>query len=153
MRFSRRFALISTLAALMAPAAAHAQWWAQHPAYVRAMSNLRQANWLLAHHDNWDQPANQAEGRAMAEIRAAYQELKGAAILDEKDIDDPPPPSFPFGDHRGRLHRAMDLLNQTHSEITAEEDNPAARGLRDRAVSHVDAAGRWTQAAINFWNY
>ena len=47
----------------------------------------------------------------------------------------------------------MDLLNQTHSEITAEEDNPAARGLRDRAVSHVDAAGRWTQAAINFWNY
>jgi hypothetical protein len=139
--------------AAAAPMAAHAQWWAQHPAYLHAMSNLRLAYWLEAHHEAVDPQQNDDETRAMAAIRGAYQDLKGAAITDDKDIDDQPPANFDFSDHRGRLHRAMDLLRDAHDQLVKEEDNPDARGLRDRAVHHIEDAGRFTAAAIDDWHF
>ena len=153
MKTKLKIAAVGALVALALPMAAQAQWWAQHPAYLHAMSNLRQAYWLIERHDDWDSPAKPEEARAANEIRAAYQELKQAAIVDDKDIDDQPPPNFPWGDHRGRLHKAMDLLRDSHNQVSGEEDTPQARGLRDRAVKHIDEAGRWTDAAIHAWNF
>ena len=139
--------------AAAAPMAAHAQWWSQHPAYLHAMSNLRTAYWLEAHREPADPAQSADEGNALREIRAAYKELKDAALVDDKDIDDQPPANFTYGDHAGRLHRALDLLHDAHDQIAKEEDNPSARGLRDRAAHHIDDAGRFTAAAIDAWHF
>jgi len=52
-------------------------------------------------------------------------------------------------DYRGRLHKAADLLRKVHADTYREEDNPSARGLRDRAIGHVDAALHATEQAIH----
>jgi hypothetical protein len=136
-----------------APLAAHAQWWSQHPAYLHAMANLRTAYWLEAHREPAGPAQSADERKALNEIRVAYQELKDASLVDDKDINDQPPANFDFGDHGGRLHRALDLLRDAHDQIAKEEDNPAARGLRDRAAHHIDDAGRATAAAIHAWHF
>jgi hypothetical protein len=144
-----RVALVALAAALAMPIAAHAQWWQRHPAYLRAMSDLRTAYWLIQHRDSMDPVAVVEEGQALRAIRAAYQDLKDASIVDSKDINDQPPPDTNFFDHRGRLHHALDLLHDAHDRVSGEEDDPAARGLRARAIRDIDAAGRATDAAIH----
>jgi len=150
-----KFAL--TLAAFaavsLAPLAAQAQWWQQHPAYLHAMSDLRQAYWLIQHRDLRDPVAKIEEQRASGAIRAAYQNLKDASILDNKDIDAQPPSDMTFGDHRGRLHRALDLLRDAHNEVNREEDDPAARGFKQRALHNIDQAAGATDAALHAWNF
>ena len=89
----------------------------------------------------------------MAAIRAAYGDLQQAAIMDDKNIDDQPPAQMNWADHSGRLHEAEALLHRAHNDLAQEEDNPAARGLRDRAVHHIDDAGRLTAAAISDWRF
>lgn len=148
-----KITLAGALAALMLPAAAQAQWWQAHPHYLHAMSDLRAAYWLVSHRESVDPMANAEERRAAFEIRAAYQELKNASIRDGKDIDDQPPADMNFGDHRGRLHRAMDLLQEAHNDVSGEEEDPAARGLRARAGGHIDAAARATHDAMVAWRF
>jgi hypothetical protein len=150
---SRKVALALASALVLAPVAAHAQWWSQHPAYLHAMSDLRQAYWLIAHKDPVDQMAKAEEQQAAGAIRAAYQNLKDAAILDGKNIDDQPPPDMNFGDRRGRLHRAMDLLHDAHNQVGQEEDDPAARGFRQKALARIDQAAQATAAAMRAWNF
>lgn len=87
----------------------------------------------------------------MASIRAAYGDLQQAAIRDDKNIDDQPPAQISWGDHSGRLHEAETLLHRAHDDLAQEEDNPAARGLRNRALHNIDDAGRLTAAAISDW--
>jgi hypothetical protein len=45
-------------------------------------------------------------------------------------------------DHRGRYHRALELLDKAHNDIAREEDDSWARGLRNRAIGHIDEAHR-----------
>ncbi len=153
MRKPLRAALVAAIAALTIPVAAQAQWWQQHPAYLRAMSDLRTAYWLVQHRDSMDPVARAEEGQALRAIRAAYQDLKGASIVDNKDINDQPPADTNFYDHRGRLHHALDLLHDAHDRVSGEEDDPAARGLRARALRDIDAAGRATDIAIHAGNF
>ena len=146
-------ALAAVVAVALTPLAAHAQWWQQHPAYLHAMSDLRQAYWLVEHRETQDRVAKLEERRAAGAIRAAYQSLKDASILDNKDIDDQPPADMTFGDHGGRLHRAMDLLRDAHTEVSKEEDDPAARGFRNRAIQQIDHAAAATNGALQAWNF
>jgi hypothetical protein len=74
-------------------------------------------------------------------------EIKRAAIDDGKNLDDHPPIDERL-DHKGRLHRADELLGKAHNDIAREEDDPATRGLRDRAIHHLDDAIRATHQAI-----
>ena len=48
----------------------------------------------------------------------------------------------------GRLHKALELLHKVHSDVAREEDDPMTRGLRDRAVGHIDAAIHATDGAL-----
>jgi len=153
MKSTLKLTILGAVAALALPLSAHAQWWSQHPGYLHAMSDLRSAYWLISHHETMDPAANDEERHAMGEIRAAYGELKQASIVDSKDIDDQPPADFRFEDHSGRLHHAMDLLQKAHNDIASEEDNPAARDLRNRSTRHIDEAGRWTAAAMHAWRF
>jgi hypothetical protein len=148
-----RIAALAASALTLLPMAAHAQWWQQHPAYVHAMSDLRQAYWLVEHRDSRDPVAKDEEHRAAGAIRAAYQNLKDASIVDGKDIVDQPPADMNFDERSGRLHRAMDLLHDAHNEVAREEDDPAARGFKQRALVQIDRAAAATDAAMHAWNY
>jgi len=148
-----RVLLIAAVAAFMMPMAAQAQWWQSHPHYLHAMSNLRTAYWLIQHHESNDPVANDQEHHALREVRAAYKELTDASIMDGKNIDDQPPADMNFYDHRGRLHHALDLLREAHNDVSGEEEDPAARGLKHRALKHIDEAAHATDDAIHAWSF
>jgi hypothetical protein len=151
--FNLRIFLTAGIMSLVIPFAAHAQWWQHHPHYLHAMSDMRTAYWLIEHHDTMDPVVNDEERSALRDIRYAYQVLKDASIMDDKDIDAQPPADMTFYDHRGRLHHALDFLHHAREDVRGEEDDPAAAGLRHDAGKRIDAAIRSTEAAIRFWNF
>jgi tetratricopeptide (TPR) repeat protein len=116
-----------------------------HPAYLHALTDLREARFLLEKPDKplvkWD------ENVAIREIDAAINEIKGAAIDDGKNLGDHPAPDAAW-DHKGRLRRAMELLQQSARDIEQKEDNAFAKGLRNRAVKHINAAERMVREAM-----
>jgi hypothetical protein len=119
----------------------------KHPAYLHAISDLRTARWMLEHRPG-DAAVAAHESDAIGEIDRAIRELTSAAIDDGKNIHNPPPADAP-SDYRGRLHKAADLLRKARSDAYREEDNPSARGLRNRALGHIDAALQATERAIH----
>jgi hypothetical protein len=52
---------------------------------------------------------------------------------------------------RDRLRRAQDVLNRARHDLDRVDDNPSARGLRNRAWAHIDEAQRAVNRAINSW--
>jgi hypothetical protein len=119
----------------------------RHPAYLHALSDLRSARWMLEHRPG-DAAVGMHESDAVNEIDRAISEIKRAAVDDGKNIHDHPSADLPH-DYRGRLHKAADLLRKVRADTYREEDNPDARGLRDRALGHVDAALHATEQAIH----
>jgi hypothetical protein len=49
---------------------------------------------------------------------------------------------------RGRMHEAFKELEKARKEINKEEDDPAARGLRNRAIGHLNQAMGLVQQAM-----
>ena len=119
----------------------------KHPAYLHALSDLRTARWMLEHRPG-DAAVSAHESEAIAEIDHAIAEINRAAIKDGKNVHDHPVADYP-SDNRGRLHKAAELLRKVRADTFREEDNAAARGLRDRAIGHVDAALHATERAIH----
>jgi hypothetical protein len=116
----------------------------KHPAYLHALTDLRAARSFLSRpagiNVKWD------EKRAITEIDAAIREIKQASIDDGKNIDDHPPVDVPqWGD---RLHRSLELVEKARADISKEEDNAFANGLRTRAVGHLDLAIRFVHDGI-----
>jgi hypothetical protein len=136
-----------------AASSAQAQWWHRHPGYLHAMSDLRTAYWLIQHHNPDDPEMYRDERGAMNAVRAAYQELKNASIIDDKDIDDQPPAQMAFDDHRGRLTKAITLIREARSDINVEEDDREARGLRNRALLHINDAINHLKDAMDYWQF
>jgi len=118
----------------------------KHPYYLHALSDLRAARWMLEHRPG-DAVVSGQEDTAIVEIDAAIGEIKHAAIDDGKDIHDHPPVEGPK-DRPGRLHKALELLRKVHSDVAREEDDPMVKGLRDRAVGHIDGAIHATELAV-----
>ena len=132
---------------LAASFAAHADLPGKHPAYLHALTDLRAARWMLEHRPG-DAAVSGQEDVAITEIDRTIGELKRAAIDDGKDIHDHPGVDAP-ADRPGRLHRALEILRKVHSDVAREEDNPETRGLRNRAVGHIDEAIHATEHAIS----
>jgi hypothetical protein len=112
----------------------------RHPAYLHALTDLRHArahleNPALTHH------MDKEEEHAIDEIDKAIGEIKNAAIDDGKSLNDHPPVDAGM-DRAGRFHRTLELLDKAHNDIAREEDDPSVRGLRDRALHHIDEAHR-----------
>jgi hypothetical protein len=109
-----------------------------HPAYLHALSDLRAARHYL--NDGWAwEPVRRDDNAAIREIDGAIREIKLAAIDDGKGVNDP----FPIDKHLGphdRFRKANELLAAARNDLAKAEDVPASRGLRDRAIGHVDAA-------------
>jgi hypothetical protein len=117
----------------------------KHPAYLHALSDLRFARALLERPDGGE--LHQQEKDARHEIDKAIDEIKRAAIDDGKDLNDHPPVDvhLPWA---GRLHKALEVLDDAHRDVTKEEDDPAAQGLQMRAIEHIDKAHHHVEEAV-----
>jgi hypothetical protein len=144
MRFTRQALLCGAL--LLISTLASADLPGKHPYYLHALSDLRTARWMLQHRAG-DAAVAGNEDVAITEINKAIGAIKNAAIDDGKNIDDHPQTDLP-PDSKGRLHKALELLQKVHSDVAREEDDPMVRELRDKAVKHVDLAINATQGAI-----
>jgi hypothetical protein len=109
-----------------------------HPAYLHALSDLRAARHYL--NDGWAwAPVRHDDDAAIREIDAAINEIKRASIDDGKGLNDP----FHIDTHlspHDRFRKANELLWSAHNDLSRAEDVPSSRGLRDRAIGHVDRA-------------
>ena len=109
----------------------------KHPAYLHALSDLRDAR---AHLERLaSEPVNQEEDHAIVAIDKAIDEIKRAAIDDGKGLNDP----FHIDTHlspHDRFRKANELLAAAHHDLDHAEDVPQSRGLRDRAIMHIDEA-------------
>jgi flagellar biosynthesis chaperone FliJ len=140
---SGRFLLIMTIAVMSTISASAGD----HPAYLKALADLRAARWLIDHRpaQDWRQSADEAS--AVSAIDAAINEIKKAAIDDHKDINDHVGVQE-IPDRMGRLQKALQMLQATRNDIAQREDDRFALGLRARAFQQVDAAIGATQRAI-----
>jgi hypothetical protein len=133
--------LLSLLTGALAllPRGAQAQVPGPHPAYLHALSDLRMARAYLSEGGwHWDEVQREDE-HAVREIDAAIREIKHAAIDDGKNPEDHGPIDV-HASWRDRFGRANGLLSQAHHDLDHAEDVPQARGLRDRALMHIDEA-------------
>lgn len=139
MKTVRHYAVLAFFLAVCA-ALTFADEPGKHPAYLHALTDLRHARAHLDKLSPSDQIDNE-EQHAIDEIDKAIGEIKHASIDDGKDLNDHPPVDAHMG-HKGRYHRALELLDKAHNDIAREEDDPSVRGLRDRALHHIDEAHR-----------
>ena len=117
----------------------------KHPAYLHALSDLRDARAHLEHFSG--DPVDQQEEHAIVEIDKAINEIKHAAIMDGKDIQD----HMPVDAHmvrNGRFHKAMELLDKAKRDVSGEEDQPDTQGLQLRVIHHIDEARHSVAHAI-----
>jgi len=142
----KTFLAAMTVGLLVLSAGAYADEPGKHPYYLHALSDLRTAHWLLEHRQG-DARVSRHENLALAQIDAAVNDIRHAAIDDGKNVqartaDDA------GADHPGRLHKAVELLEKVHADVAREEDDPRSRGLQHRAIRHVDAALNQVKRAI-----
>jgi tetratricopeptide (TPR) repeat protein len=136
-----------TLLALVSTATvASADAPGKHPAYLHALSDLRNARWNLQHRKG-DAEVKWDEKKAIQDIDAAIKKVKEAAQDDGKNIDDHMAVDAKL-DYSGRLHHALEDLRAAHNDIDKEEDNDFAKGLKHRALVDIDAALHRTKEAL-----
>jgi hypothetical protein len=116
-----------------------------HPAYLHALSDLRMARAYLDQ-IAWP-PVQRDEEHAIREIDAAINEIKRASIDDGKSLSDHPPIDARMHPD-GRFRKALELLDKAHNDTARAEDVPQARGMRDRALHHIDEAHGTVDNAI-----
>jgi hypothetical protein len=118
-----------------------------HPAYLHALSDLRAARHYLNDHWAWA-PVKHDDEAAIHEIDKAIDEIKRASIDDGKGLNDPFRIDTSLSPH-DRFRKANELLWSAHRDLSKAEDVPESRGLRDRAILHVDEAHRIVDNAQN----
>jgi len=144
---SKYVVMITALAGLvMFTSTSRADTPGNHPAYLHALSDLRDARAHLerpAHSPgHWDEKA------AIGEIDVAIGEITKAAIRDGKNITEHTPIDAKL-EWGGRLNRAKQLLEQAYTDIhNKAEDNEGNAGLKMRALKHISAATELVRAGI-----
>ena len=118
-----------------------------HPAYLHALTDLRDARWNLEHRAG-DTAVSTQEDVAIVEIDRAIGEARTAAMEDGKNVYQHPPEDAHI-DRRGRLHHAAELLHKAHKDVAEGESNPQAVELRNRVLGHIDLAIQATDHAIH----
>jgi len=118
-----------------APGALEAQ--PRHPAYLRARTDLRTSQFLMRVREEPNVTRHLVQ--ADREVEAAIHEIDRAAMLDHRDLQDHPPIDTRM-ERRGRFEKVVSLLRSARADLGREEDNGRARGWRDAAYMHIDAA-------------
>jgi hypothetical protein len=130
---------------LFAAAPTFADTPGRHPAYLHALSDLRDARAHLEHLSS--DPVDHEEEHAISNIDKAIDEIKHAAIMDGKDVQDHMPVDAHL-ERTGRFHKAMELLDKAKHDVSGEEDQPDTQGLQLRVIHHIDEARRSVEHAI-----
>jgi hypothetical protein len=145
MRMVCRISLMVFVAALAGTFIAHEIQAQQHPAYLRALSDLRFARALLQRPDGGE--LREQERDAIHKIDDAIGEIKKASIDDHKDLGDHPPVDMhlPWA---GRLRKALEVLDDARHDCEKEEDNPHTQGLQLRVIKHIEEAHHHVEEAI-----
>jgi hypothetical protein len=143
---SRIAVIVAALAFLLPLASRNVNAQGKHPAYLHALSDLRDARAHLQHRPDGS-PIHVEEHQAIDEINKAIDEIKKASIDDGKNIDEHEPidAHLPWSGH---LHQARDLLSKAHQDVAHEEDNPTTRGLQARVLEHIDRAHHHVDEAL-----
>jgi hypothetical protein len=140
MRISRfvLFAIAFAGALALGATPSQAQEFGRHPAYLHALSDLR----LMRAYMDRLTPSERIDDEsqhAIDEIDAAIREIRAASIDDGRDIHD----HVPIDANINRLNRfrkAREAGNAAWADVNHEEDNDYARGLKHRALDHIEAA-------------
>ena len=119
---------------------------AHHPAYLHALTDLRDARWNLDHRPG-DAAVSTQEDVAIVETDRAIAEARTAALEDGKNLANHPPEDAHI-DRRGRLHHAVELLRKARQDVAQGESNGQAVELRNRVLGHIDLAIQATERAI-----
>jgi tetratricopeptide (TPR) repeat protein len=117
-----------------------------HPAYLHALSDLRNARWNLERRGG-DPAMKWDEHHAIEAIDRALSDIKRAAIDDGKNLEDHPPADA-HEPRAGRLHRALSALQAARGDVSQEEDNAFANGLRARGLHNIDEAIRFLHEGL-----
>jgi hypothetical protein len=141
-----KLSVIAAMFAVALPLAAHADLPGDHPGYLHALTDLRDARWNLEHRAG-DAAVSTQEDVAIVEIDHAIDEVKHAAREDGKNLYEHPPEDAHLN-RAGRLHHAVELLEKARNDLAREEDNPEARELKHRALEHVDRATGAAKQAV-----
>jgi hypothetical protein len=140
MKFCKTLILAAiALAALsIGSAPSHAQAYGSHPAYLHALSDLRL---MRAYLDKLtpNERVDEESQRAIAEIDAAIHEIRDAAIEDGKDLRDHEPIDARISPSN-RFRKAREAGYAAMHDLDREEDNGFARGLKHRALDHINRA-------------
>jgi hypothetical protein len=125
------------VALLVAASAAFGDTPGRHPAYLHARTDLRRAEHLMA----WSEFRNVRHDldESVRHVREAIHEIDMAARWDRKDLQDNPPVDA-YPDRAGRFRAIAGFLFTAKRDIEHEEDNPAARAWRNRAIKRIDEA-------------
>jgi hypothetical protein len=125
------------VALLVALPAAFGDTPGRHPAYLHARTDLRRAERLM----DWSEFSNVRHDLddSARHVGQAIHEIDAAAAWDRKDLEDHPPVDA-YPDRAGRFHAIARFLSGAKRDIEHEEDNPAARAWRNRAIEHIDKA-------------
>lgn len=118
----------------------------QHPAYLHALSDLREARGWLSNDKRGG--LNKEEQEAISEIDRTIQDIHKASLDDGKDLNDHPPIDAKL-DHKGALHHALELTGKAKDDISMHETNSFAQNLRQRALDHLKAINEHLTAALN----
>lgn len=118
----------------------------KHPAYLHSLTDMRAARAHL------EKAMGNAKGlvpeaKAIQQIDEAIADIKKAGIDDGKDLNDHPPIDAKL-DKPGLRHRAIELIDKAHSDISKEEDNKFAQGLQQRSMGHLDKAKGFVEEAL-----
>jgi hypothetical protein len=117
----------------------------KHPAYLHALTDLRDARAHLEHLGS--DPVDRAEEHAIHQIDEAIGEIKRAAIDDGKDIRDHKAVDTHLV-RTDRFHRALELLDKAQQDVSHEEDQPDTRGLQMKIIRHIETARREVRHVI-----
>jgi hypothetical protein len=114
----------------------------QHPAYLHALSDLRDARALLERPQDVRPSTAWDEMKAIGLIDQSIKEIKDAAIDDGKNMDDHAPIDANL-DWGGRIKKAQELLAAAYEDVNKHEDNKAVKGLKMRALRHIGDANSY----------
>jgi hypothetical protein len=125
------------VAFLVTGAAAFGDVPGRHPAYLHARADLSRAERLM----DWPEFRNVRHDLddSARHVREAIHEIDMAARWDRKDLEDNPPVDT-YADRAGRFRAIVGFLFGAKRDIEREEDNPAARAWRNRAIQRIDEA-------------
>ena len=134
------FTLTVLFAGALAPGLSDADIPGRHPSYLHALTDLRDAHWVLGHPGSGG--LEEREQHALAELSQAIEEVQRAAAYDGKNLYEHPREDVASEGIPQRLRRVSVLLRRAREDVAQEEDNYGVREIQLRAIARIDESIR-----------